>query len=358
MRTLNINKCSILLIGIFLFFHLTSNAQDVNAYAFNSEPVIDGIIDDGWNDNEFLEISHFLSSEQVSEENFSGKFKVSWYNNSLYFLFEVTDDSLVLHTDMPIWLGDNINLYLDLGNEKGSSFDDNDHLFHFKWGNSEYFESKVEYQLVKIENSKTGVEFAQQHDAANHKLTMEIAIRNVSELNGPAVITDSTTIGLDSVFKAKWMNYNLLKLSDSTTIGLDAALFDADDEGIYTNVLSWVDTTGLAWDNPSKFGTAGFATIRLKSAKTPAFSEKMKIKNRVKIFPTMVSNTLNIQPTSNEDLKVEICNILGEKMESAVLRSGNSCLDVTSLKSGLYFVNVYNLNGFPLGSQRILKSGN
>jgi hypothetical protein len=348
-------KICFILIGILMSFYLSSKAQDVNAYAFNSEPVIDGIIEDGWNENEFLEILHFLSSEKVTEDDFSGRFKISWFNNTLYFLFEVIDDSVVLHANMPIWLGDNINLYLDLGNEKGHSYDDNDYLFHFKWGNSDYFESKAEYQLVKVENSKTGVEFAQQHDAANHKLTMEIAIRNISELNRPVVITDSTTNGLDSVVMLKGMHNNPLKLSDSTTIGMDAALFDADDEGFYTNVLSWVDTTGLAWDDPSKFGTAGFATIRLKSAKTPDKKEELKTKNTVKIFPSMASNFINIQSTSNEKLKVEICNIHGKKMDFAILRLGNSCFDITSLKSGLYFFTVYNSKNRLVGSQKIMK---
>jgi hypothetical protein len=355
MRSLYSKNCSIILIVIVLFIHLTSNAQDVNAYAFSSEPVIDGITDEGWNDNEFLEISHFLSSYPVSEENFSGKFKVSWFNNSLYFLFEVLDDSLVLHTDMPIWLGDNINLYLDLGNEKSTTYDNNDYLFHFKWGNSDYFESKVEYQLVKIENSKTGVEFAQQYDATNHKMIMEIAIRNVAEMIEPALPPDSTTIEPDSVLELKGMYYNPLKLSDSTIIGLDVALFDADDEGIYTNILSWIDTTGLAWDDPSKFGTAGFASILLKSAKTPTVKEYLKTKNRVKIFPTSVSNTINIQSSTNEELKVEICNIHGEKIKSTVLQSVNSILDVTSLKSGLYFVSLFNTKGALVGSQKIMK---
>jgi hypothetical protein len=351
----NILKSFILPIALPAFLSLSSNAQEVIAYAFNNEPVIDGIIDDGWNDNEFLEISHFLSSEKVSEDNFSGRFKISWFNNTLYFLFEVIDDSVVLHTDMPIWLGDNINLYLDLGNEKGNSYDDNDYLFHFKWGNSDYFESKAEYQLVKIENSKTGVEYAQQHDAVNHKLTMEIALRNVSGFNKYEVITDSTTTGVDSVVMLKGTYNNLLKLTDSTTIGMDAALFDADDEGFYTNVLSWVDTTGLAWDDPSKFGTTGFATIRLKSAKTHDKKEELKTKNRVKIFPSMTSNYINIQSATNEELKVEIYTIHGEKMESAVLCSGSSSLDISSLKSGLYFVTVFNSNNRLIGSHKILK---
>jgi len=149
--------------GLLMLFSMTSNAQSisVNAYAFNSEPLIDGIVDNVWAVNEFLEISHLLTQEEISEENFSGRFKISWYNNNLYFLFVVTDDILVLHKNQPIWLGDNINLYLDLGNEKNTSYDNNDYLCQFKWGNADYYERyNAGNELLQIDNSNTGIEFA------------------------------------------------------------------------------------------------------------------------------------------------------------------------------------------------------
>jgi hypothetical protein len=338
MRSFIYLKKGALLMGLLILSYMASKAQNinVNAYAFNSEPLIDGIVDDVWSNNEFLEISHFITDEKVSTDNFSGKFKLSWYNNNLYFLFEVTDDILVLHKGEPIWEGDNINLYLDLGNEKSVIYDNNDYLNHFKWGNSDYYERFDGEELIQIANSKTGIEFAQQCDTVNHKFTMEIAIRNIAELNGP------------------------LSLSESTTFGLDAGIYDCDDTGkfsnMYTNHLSWVDTTGYAWSDPSKLGSAGFASVRLKSAKVSDAIENPIIKNTIKVYPTMVSKNLTIQLAKSEDLKVEISNILGVKIESVFLRSGNTNIDVTSLKSGLYFVNVLNSKSYLIGSQKILKT--
>jgi hypothetical protein len=330
-------KTGLLLISLLMLISGNSKAQNisVNAYAFNSEPLIDGIVDDVWAINEFIEISHLLTKEMVSEENFSGRFKISWYNNNLYFLFIVTDDILVLHKGQPIWQGDNINLYLDLGNEKNTAYDNNDYLCHFKWGNSDYYERYDGGNgLNQIDNSNTGIEFAQICDTINHTFVMEIAIRNLAELNGPSI------------------------LSESTSIGLDAGIYDCDDTGqfsnMYTTHLSWVDTTGYAWSDPSKLGTAGLATISLKSTQIINEIESTDEVSEVKVYPTIVSNRVTIQTTVNEDLKVEFINLLGKKIESIVLRSENTWIDVSSLKSGMYFVNIYNSKDFLIGSEKIL----
>ena len=325
------------LIVLFMVLGGTSKAQNggVNAYAFNSAPLIDGIVDDGWAINEFLEIAHLLTNEKISEENFSGRFKIGWFNNNLFFLFVVTDDILVLHQGQPIWLGDNINLYLDLGNEKNTAYDNNDYLCHFKWGNSDYYERYDGGNgLNQIDNSNTGIEFAQICDTINHTFVMEIAIRNVADLNGPST------------------------LNESTSVGLDAGIYDCDDTGqfsnMYTNHLSWVDTTGYAWSDPSKLGTAGLATISLKSTQVMNgfdYSDEVRV---AKVYPTIVSNSVTIQTTVNEDLNIEFMDLTGKKMESIVLRSGNTRVDVSSLKSGVYFVNIYNAKDFLIGSEKIL----
>jgi hypothetical protein len=337
MATISNHKTGILFLGLLMLFFMPSMAKNISidSYAFDSEPIIDGIIDEGWNRNKPMDISHFITTEKVSENNFSGRFRISWFNNNLYFLFEVTDDILVLHKGQPIWEGDNINLYLDLGNEKTTSYDNNDYLFHFKWGNSDYYERFNGQELVKINNLKTDVEFAQTCDTINHKYIMEIAFRNIVALNGPKSLTDSTYFGLD------------------------AGIYDCDDTSVfsnmYTNHLSWVDTTGYAWSDPSKLGTAGFASIRLKSAKIIDTIEKQCLKNLVNIYPTVVSECLNISLDNNEDMKVEINNLVGEKVKSVILRPGNNSIDVASFKNGVYFINVVNKKSNLIFSQKIVK---
>jgi len=322
-----------LLLGALLCLNLTSKAQNVNAYAFTSEPSIDGIIDDAWASNDFLEISHLLTSDEITKENFSGRFKISWYSNNLYFLFEVTDDIFVLHKDQPIWLGDNINLYLDLGNEKSTSYDNNDYLCQFKWGNSDYYERYNGNSLVQIENSPTAIEFEQTCDTINHRFIMEIAIRNLAELNGTSV------------------------LSESTTIGLDAGIYDCDDNTLpgmmYSNQLSWVDTTGYAWSDPSKLGTAGLATVVLKSAKGTVPVNSTDNTDPLKIYPTIVANTFYLQNTLNDDLRIEVTSLPGFVIESFNMRSENISIDVSMFINGLYFVNVYNSKGSLIDSQKI-----
>lgn len=334
MKKFNYLKKGAVLIGLLILSVIILKAQNatVNAYAFSSEPVIDGIIDNSWADNEYLQISHLLSSNtSISNEDFSGSFKLSWYNNNLYFLFVVTDDVFILNADMPIWYGDNINLYLDLGNEKSTNYDNNDYLCQFKWGNSEYYERFNGNDLNKINNSDTAIEFAQICDTVNHLYIMEIAIRNIADMNGPA------------------------SLNESTTIGLDAGIYDSDEAipGFYSDQLSWVDTTGYAWSDPSKLGTAGLGTATLKAAKSPNVIEELDEANPVKVYPTIVENILNIQTPLSVGLNVEIINMLGKKVESIDLTSENSGIDVSYLNAGLYYVNVYDSEGL-IYSQKII----
>jgi len=334
MKNFSSLKKGFFLIGVLILFMMTSKAQNVTvyAYAFNSEPIIDGVIDEAWAENDFLQISHLLSiNETISDEDFSGSFKISWYNNNLYFLFVVTDDIFILNEGQPIWYGDNINLCLDLGNEKSPEYDNNDYLCQFKWGNSDYYERYNGNDLIQIDNSDTAIEFAQSCDTIDHTFIMEIAIRNIAELNGPLI------------------------LDESTSIGLDAGIYDCDEgiPGFYSDQLSWIDTTGYAWSDPSRLGTTGLGTATLKTTKIPNATDRSAKANSVKVYPTIVSNSLNIQTTVTDNLNVEIINMLGNKVESIVLRSENSCIDVSSLNAGVYFVNIYDFRGL-IGSQKII----
>lgn len=333
MKNLTNRKRVSLLLVLSTFFLLSSKAQEitVNAYAFTSEPKIDGYIDKAWDDNEFLTISHVLvGNEPVAKEEFSGEFKISWYDNSLYFLFVVTDDSCIFNEGQPIWLGDNINLYLDLGNEKGEQYDNNDYLCHFKWGNSEYYERYNGDDLIQVNNSKDAVEFAQICDTVKHLFIMEIAIHNLAELNGPS------------------------ELTESTAIGLDAGIYDCDEEPCFFSYhLSWVDTTGYAWSDPSKLGTAGFGTAMLKAAKLTGTTNISEKANQIKVYPTVVSGNLNIETSIAGSLHIEVFSLLGNRVMSTDTRSKMSTIDVSSLNSGLYFVNISDSHTL-ISSQKII----
>ena len=321
--------------GLMFAFLSIQRAQEVTvtAYAFSSAPVIDGVIDEGWTVNSYQPIEHLLSlNDTIAPEDFSGSFKISWYDNELYFLFVVTDDILMLNEGQPIWLGDNINLYLDLGNEKSETYDDNDYLCHFKWGNSEYYERYNGEDLIQIDNSADAVEFAQTCDTMNHTFIMEIVLHNLADMNGPAV------------------------LDETTSIGLDAGLYDADEEpGFYSDQLSWVDTTGLAWMDPSKLGTSGFGSVVLKSAQNPDELEGTSGTPSIQLFPTPTSESLHIRTDYTEDLYVEMIDLSGRRVGSWVLDPGDTDIDIGSLDAGLYLVNLFDRNGL-IHSQKIILS--
>jgi hypothetical protein len=319
-------------IGLSILLSSASTAQEVSVdvYAFSSEPLIDGIIDEVWEINDYIQISHQLMPvEPVASDDFSGRFKIGWYNNMLYFLFVVTDDIFIPNEGQPIWLGDNINIYLDLGNEKDSSYDENDHLCHYKWGNSDYYEKYDGTNLVQI-NNHMAVEFAQVCDPLNNTFVMEIAFRFLEEFHGPSV------------------------LDESTSIGLDAGIYDLDDSiGMFSAHLSWVDTTGLAWSDPSRLGTAGFGTIMLKEAKEPNIVLPQKKVEKPLVFPTLTSESLTIRSGNYNFLHVEIFDLLGNRVIAQPVSEEKAQIDVSQLQQGIYFIRVFN-SGRLVGAEKII----
>lgn len=335
MKTGSLKWKTLFLGGLALLVGLTLQAQavSVSVYAFANRPLMDGLIDASWNDNEYQQISHVLTSDKsLTGEDFSGKFKISWYENTLYFLFVITDDVLVLNENEPIWLGDNINLYLDLGNEKSENYDNNDYLYHFKWGNTNYYERFDGSSLIPIGNSETGVEFAQTCDTENHQFVLEIAFHDLAALNGPATL---------DVF---------------TSFGLDAGIYDCDegDPGFFTDHLSWIDTTGYAWADPSRLGTAGFGSAVLKAARATAL-HRAEAQTEFRVYPTVVSRQLNIESGRKGKHALEIVDLLGNVCLSKPLEDGTGTVEVGSLVPGIYFVKLRGEEG-NCGSQKILVS--
>jgi len=62
-------------------------------------PVIDGIANDAcWSAGTWYDINYLWALTQPSPSDFSGRFKISWNENKLFLLAEITDDVLNDHS--------------------------------------------------------------------------------------------------------------------------------------------------------------------------------------------------------------------------------------------------------------------
>ena len=88
-----------------------------------TNPVIDGKADDDiWSNTIWLPLDELWLGDTYSNEDFSGRYKLSWSEDALYLLAEIKDDILVdNHTDPLVawWDDDCLEIFIDEDNSGG-----------------------------------------------------------------------------------------------------------------------------------------------------------------------------------------------------------------------------------------------
>ncbi|MBT8305212.1 MAG: CBM9 family sugar-binding protein [Bacteroidia bacterium] len=86
-------------------------------------PSIDGIANDTcWDDNEWLALDQVWLGDPPSSEDFRGRYKLSWNEDALYLLVEITDDVLFDQNEDPLtlwWDDDCVEVFVDEDNSHG-----------------------------------------------------------------------------------------------------------------------------------------------------------------------------------------------------------------------------------------------
>jgi hypothetical protein len=290
--------------------------------------VVDGIIDAGWDDNEFLyieKVSEEYSVEmELSEDDFLPKFKMSWYGNRLYFLMVVYDDFLYNPNDYA-WQNDGFSLNLDLGYEMNRILDDNDHNLVMGWGKPESsFIWTIVEELQDMAILYDIIDYAEVIDTANGFFIAELSF-DVTELNMPLPLTEGVIFGLE----IETIDYD--GHENQSTFGRDQTAF-------------WYSDNGNSWDDRSVIGAIGLGKVGLKSAKTQTSVAEITNENVLLVYPQPAKDYITIK--ADETLtNVEIYNPLGELIFSNKVNSNSPNLDISSLSKGYYLMSVFTDNG-------------
>ncbi|MEX2604960.1 MAG: sugar-binding protein [Gracilimonas sp.] len=110
----------ILSLALLILIYGCSNTADSKidyiAHKSNSEIQIDGIAaEEAWEQAEWREISERWLGQPYTKDDFTGRFKLSWDDNHLYVLAEITDDSLyhVYDGTDRYWDNDILEIFID-----------------------------------------------------------------------------------------------------------------------------------------------------------------------------------------------------------------------------------------------------
>lgn len=185
-------------------------------------PAVDGEIDAAWADAVAVTLDNLVADfPPINAADFSVTARALWDTRSLHVLYEVRDAALYNNSDAT-WQDDSVELYIDGGNEKTTSYDANDGQYEIGWGATELTGTAVE------QGKAEGVSFA------------------VADVDGGYVVEISvpwTALGVEVV--------------PGDVIGLD---FMANDDDTNSDTrqtkLSWFNLLDNAWTRLDGAGNA------------------------------------------------------------------------------------------------------
>ena len=209
------------------------------AYKATSEPHINGLADeDYWSNATWYPLNYVWLpyNDNVSPDDFSGRFKISWTNDRLLLLAEVTDDSLFDGYAAPLqnyWDDDCVEVFLDEDCSGGN------HLYSFN-----AFAYHVSTLFDVVDNSTTGPAlFNNDIEAARTKLgntyTWELAIKVFNDTyiyggnNIPVTLTADKKMGFSLAYcdddgsgsRENFIGSKYLPQNESNNSYIDASIF-------------------------------------------------------------------------------------------------------------------------------------
>jgi len=259
----------------------------------NTAPVIDGVLDNVWNSNNYSQSFTKSIVGTISNQNdLSGTFKALWDNTYLYVLGDVTDDVKMNDSPEP-YFDDAIELYLDINNNKPTTYAANDLAYTFGWNDG-----------TTVTTTPAG------RSIANVTYSM------VAKTGGyvfEARIPWSTLQGNPAV---------------GQLLGLDFHVNDDDNGGGRDGKLSWNAATDDAWQNPSLFGTAKLGDL-------PAITsiEGVEVSNTM-YFPNPFTDILNIKTKGDYTIYSMFGNVLEQGNCDGTCEVGHA------LNTGIYLLEI------------------
>jgi len=179
------------------------------ATAIYGTPVIDGKVDDIWNNVEPISTNTWV----LGSNGATATAKMMWDDKYLYVLAVVTDPNLNKSSVNP-YEQDSVEVFIDQNNDKTTYYENDDGQYRVNYDNEQSFGGST--------NS-----------------------------NGFKSATSLTQSGYIVEEAIPWTS---ITPSNGTIIGFDLQVNDADENGKRTGIVTWCDPSGNSWQDTSGFG--------------------------------------------------------------------------------------------------------
>ena len=175
-----------------------------------------------------------------------------WDNTNIYVLVNVTDDIKMNDSGLDYYKDDAVELFFDIGNDKSTTYGNNDAQFTFRWNDNTIYSGPVGRSIANVQFQ---------------------------------MIATATGYTLEA--KIPWATIQGSPATDQL-LGFDVQINDDDNGGERDGKLAWASTTDNAWQNPSLFGVA-------KLTATITGLEDEFTNSGLKVYPNPFSNSITVE---------------------------------------------------------------
>ena len=265
------------------------SSDSVSVPRLTTPPVIDGYADEAWNNIAAKNISKEIIPSISGPADLSGTYKTLWDFSNLYILVNITDDVKINDSGNEYYKDDGVELFFDIGNDKSTTYENNDVQFTFRWNDNSIYAGPQGRSTSNIQFQMTG-----------------------------------TSTGYILEVKIPWTSIQAIPSIDQL-LGFDIHINDDDNGGERDGKLAWASNSDNAWQNPSLLGTAALTA-------NVAGLHDVFYGNDVKIFPNPFSNSISLSGLDNVDY--QITDLTGK-----IIQSGNATGKIeTEFESGVYYL--------------------
>ncbi len=265
--------------------------------------------------------------DYVDDANYAAKFKTLWDDDYLYVITDIVDDVLVSKSDLlkiavtDPWSCDNVEIFTHFNspdvNETGGISDASQFRFFCDL-------DAATSDSITGGGWATGFSYSEYHAAG-------YTVRTTLKTGGYMV---EARIPWYIVLPDGAPTNTLPVIGNSFKFDINPADCDvASADPSRSLILSWNSRQNNNWNNTSLYGIAVFGENAIISGIDDKGNSKLLI------YPTIVTNTLNVNNLSGTS-KIVVTNTAGQIVSQSVVTSNSTILNVESLKSGIYIINV------------------
>jgi hypothetical protein len=285
----------------------TRTVNVVSTYQIGKTTVpisIDGIIDPVWNNPETADIvpGNVLSGTLANPADLSGKFRALWDNTYLYILADVNDQSLN-KDGTNNYDDDGVEVYLDINNDKSTTYGANDVQYTFGWNNG------TTVGALPSGRSVAGITYKVVAKTGGYIVEARIPWSTVQAT--PAI---------------------------NQLIGIEFMINDDDNNGTRDKKIAWNAETDDAWQNPSLFDVAKLTGEVIITG----FNDFNQIpESEIRFYPNPFTSMLTIE--TNGTFSYQVSDHIGMQVKEGIAENVLNFED--DLNKGVYFITIENESG-------------